>query len=280
MALTSNAKILGQRCNAFLRERLPQDAPVKRLAEILGQSRQTAARLYLGDAPTSVQLMALAEHFGKDFIVRIFEPLVGDMSDVSTAAALSRIEDLLTTLRAARQLDIAAMGRVAISQSEPSSLDMPLSNLKRFDVLRRQLEEYRDRSARLELGEAIALARSDPKGQTVVNVRRRNDVVRLAYKARSSRIHSVDDDCIGRPIADIADRKYAALSVSTANQAMAASEPVLARVTGPVTRLDNKKIWTDIIVLRTVDRARNGDLILTSKYLHVSDLELSRGVSH
>ena len=46
MALTSRAKILGIRCNQYLRRMLPQDAPVKRLADVLGQSRQTAARLF------------------------------------------------------------------------------------------------------------------------------------------------------------------------------------------------------------------------------------------
>lgn len=279
MALTSHAKILGELCTAFLRERLQPDSPVKRLAEILGQSRQTAARLYLGDVPTSVQLLALAEHFGRDFIVRIFEPFVGAMSEASTVATLSRVEDLLTTLQTTRHLDMAGIGHVALSPSEPTSVNVPLSNINRFKGLKRQLEEYRDRSGSLELGEAIALARSDPNGQTVVNVQKRNDVVRCEYKARSSCVHG-DDDCIGMPISDIADRKYAALSVLTAKQAIATNDPVLARVTGPVTRRDKRRIWTDIIVLRTVDRSRNGDAILTSKYIRVSDLEHSRRSSH
>ena len=280
MTLNSGGKNLGERCNAFLRERLAQDAPVKRLAEILGQSRQTAARLYLGDAPTSLQLMALAAHFGKDFVVRIFEPVVGDMSDVSTVAVLDRLEGLLKSIRATKPFDIDAIPLPIMSPREPTSVNMPLSNIDRFKALKRQLEEYRDRSASLDLGEAIALARSDPYAQTVVNVRKRNDVVRCAYKARSSRIHGEDRDCIGRPITEIADRRYAALSVLTANQALASSEPILARVTGLVVRPDNKRIWSDIVVLRTVDRARNGDLILTSKYLHVSDLAPSHGISN
>ena len=70
MTLTSRAKILGVRCNQYLRRALPQDAPVKRLADVLGQSRQTAARLFAGDAPTAAQLTALASHFGKDFVAR------------------------------------------------------------------------------------------------------------------------------------------------------------------------------------------------------------------
>lgn len=198
MALTAHTKILGERCNSFLREHLPQDAPVKRLADILGQSRQTAARLYLGDAPTSVQLMALAQHFGKDFVVRIFEPLVGDMSEASTASALSRVEELLIALRTATLPNQVRAGHATPVHAVPVSRDMPLAQVSGIDVLRHQLQEYRDRSGRLELAEAIALARSDPKGQTVVNVRRRNDVVRCAYKARSSRIHGPDTDWVGR----------------------------------------------------------------------------------
>jgi len=101
----SKTQALGLRCNEYIRRAMPPDAPVKRLADILGQSRQTAARLFAGDSPTSAQLAALASYFGKDFVAYVFEPVVGEMTEATTAATLARVERLLLSLRESGQAE-------------------------------------------------------------------------------------------------------------------------------------------------------------------------------
>ena len=189
MALTSRAKILGIRCNQYLRRMLPQDAPVKRLADVLGQSRQTAARLFAGDAPTAVQLAALASHFGKDFVAHVFEPLVGEMNGVATDVALSRVEALLMSLRPPGSA--APDGPWSQRSVEAlTSRRLPLGEIARYPGLQPTLERARERAGSWNLPEAIAEARADPLGRTSVTLRARGDQLRFAYRCRASRLHA------------------------------------------------------------------------------------------
>ena len=259
-------ELIGSRCNAYLRRVLPQDAPVKRLADVLGQSRQTAARLLAGDAPTSVQLVALASRFGKDFVAHVFEPVVGDMTAAAASSTLARVEGLLQSLR--RPGTGAALGSpVPLAGSGPmTSTRLPLSEIGLYPTLLPHLERWRERSAALGPGEAVSLARADGNGCMSVNVRRRGDVLRHVYRARTSRLNRLDAIGPGEPVMAFPDRSYAALVAACAEETAQSPEPVLARVRGPVRQGDGAPTWIDVTVLRRFDRARDGTEIFTAHF--------------
>lgn len=265
MTFTSRAKILGVRCNQYLRRALPQDAPVKRLAGVLGQSRQTAARLFAGDPPTATQLTALASHFGKDFLAHVFEPLVGEMSDVATDVALSRVEALLLSLRPPESVspgDAAPAG----TAGAPVSRRLPLAEIVRYPSLRPALERARERAGRWELPLAIAEARADPLGRTSVTTCARGDQLRFAYRCRASRIHAPNEPVRGKPVAALADPAYARIIRELCEEAAQAGGPVLTRNAGAVRRPDGGTVPVDVIVLWAADRGRDGALVFTSSF--------------
>lgn len=261
-----------RRCLAFLHRALPAEAPVKRLAEILDQSRQTAARLIAGEAPTAAQLMALAQHFGQAFVAEVFEPVVGEMTNHATMATLARVETLLDAVRRSSGIASAAgagSARAAASGDEmrTTSTRLELSEIARYPALVPALERFRDRGGRLELGEAMALARADSAGRTSVNRRSARDVLRFAYRARASRLHTLDEPLHDRPVTSMADADYGALIMRFAEETRQSPDPVLARFRGPVRRSDGMMIFTNVVVLRTMDRARDGTEIFSSQYV-------------
>ncbi len=262
MALTPYAKILGIRCNEYIRRHLPPDAPVKRLADILDQSRQTAARLYAGDPPTTAQLAALAAHFGKSFLAHVFEPVVGPMSDLTVDAALTRVEALLLSLHPeGERLPLLA---AHLAAAAPISQRLPLSEIASRPTLVQALEQYRERSGRLELAEAVALARADGEGRTSITSRRQGDVLRFAYRGRAIRIHAPADDVRNMPVAAMADPAYADAIQRSSIETARSSEPVLSHHRSLVRRSDGVTVLTDVVALQTVDRAADGTMVFTS----------------
>ncbi len=276
MTRQPHAEAMRRRCLAFLHRALPAEAPAKRLAEILDQSRQTAARLIAGEAPTAAQLMALAQHFGQAFVAEVFEPVVGEMTNGATMATLARVETLLDAVRRSSGVASAAgtgagtgTARTAASGDEfrTTSTRLELSEIARYPALVPALERFRDRGGRLELGEAMALARADSDGRTSVNRRSERDVLRFAYRARASRLHTLDEPLHDRPVTSMADADYGALIMRFADETRQSADPVLARFRGPVRRSDGMMIFTNVVVLRTMDRARDGTEIFSSQYV-------------
>jgi hypothetical protein len=260
--LTPHAKNLGIRCNEYLRRHLPADAPVKRLAVILDQSRQTAARLFAGDPPTTAQLAALAAHFGKSFLAHVFEPAVGRMDDLTIGATLTRVEALLLSLHPVG----ARLPLIPAPQDAPTPVSqrLPLSEIASHPMLVRALESYRQRSGRLELAEAVALARADGEGRTSITSQRKGDVLRFAYRGRAVRIHAPADDVRDMPVAAMADAAYAHAIQRSSLETARSSEPVLAHHRSLVRRSDGVTVLTDVIALQTVDRAADGTMVFTS----------------
>ena len=263
MALTSRAKILGIRCNRYLRRALPGDAPVKRLADVLGQSHQTAARIFTGDTPTSGQLTALAAHFGKDFVAYVFEPLAGEMRSVSAGVTLSHVEELLLSLR--------PLGPEPGPRPPPARPDaavvskrLPLSHLTYHPSLLPSLERFRERAGRAELPLAIAEARADSAGRMSVNRQRRGDVLRFAYRSRASPIHAPNEPAADRPVASLADPAYAQITLSFCEETARSGEPALTRNQGTILKPDGARAFVDLVVLWAAYRARDGELIFTA----------------
>src|SRR6185295_2275803 len=115
--------------------------------------------------------------------------------------------------------------------------------------------------------EAVALARADSGAQTSVNRQGPGDDLRFFYRARSSRLHPPNDAIRDRPVAAMADATYADLIARCAEESRLASDPVLAAVRGTVQRPDGVTIFANVVALRTVDRARDGTLIFSSRFV-------------
>ena len=129
------------------------------------------------------------------------------------------------------------------------------------------LERIRARSGRLELAEAVALARADSSGRTSINRLSPNDVLRFVYRGRTSRLHSPIESIRDRPVYSMADPVYAQLIARCFEETSQSSEPVLAAVSGTVLRSDGVTIFASIVALRTVDRARDGTLIFSTQFV-------------
>ena len=267
MSPDAKTEALRLACHAYLRRAVPPGAPVKHLADILGQSRQTAARLLAGEAPTSAQLAALAQHFGREFVAVVFEPVVGEMTEAATASTLLRVERLLLSLQAAGEGLPSRPEAGSPAPQRSISRRLPLAEISRYPALMPALERIRARSGRLELSEALALARADSSGGTSVNRQSPGDVLRFVYRARASRLHAPGETIRDLPVRAMADAAYGELAVACFEESRQAAEPVLARVSGPVHRSDGVTIFTDIVVLRSVDRARDGTLIYSSTFV-------------
>lgn len=267
MSAVSKAEAFRSRCNEYIRRALPPDAQVKRLADILGQSRQTAARLFGGDSPTSAQLAALASYFGKDFVAYVFEPVVGEMAEASTAATLARVERLLLSLRQSGQAELQDREAGPPGQRPSTSTRLPLAEISRYPSLLPMLERIRARSGRLELAEAVSLARADSSGKTSVNRRSPGDVLRFVYRGRASRLHPPSESIRDRPFYSMADPVYAQLVARCFEETSQSGEPVLATVSGTVKRGDGVTIFASVVALRTVDRAKDGTLIFSTQFV-------------
>ena len=267
MSATPKTEAFRLRCYEYVRRALPPDAPVKRLADILGQSRQTAARLFAGDTPTSAQLAALASYFGKDFVAYVFEPVVGEMTEAATASTLARVERLLLSIGRSGQAELRG-GEAGPPGHRPStSTRLPLAEISRYPGLLPTLERIRARSGRLELAEAVALARADCSGGTSIGRQSPGDVLRFVYRARASRLHPPSEVIRDRPVYSMADAAYGKLIARCCEESSQSSEPVLAAVNGTVLRTDGVTIFTSGVALRTVDRAKDGTLIFSTQFV-------------
>lgn len=264
MALTDEAKILGIQCRRYLQRALPGDAPVKRLALILGQSRQTAARLYAGELPTAVQLAALAAHFGRDFVADVFAPVVGDMTEAANGAVLARVETLISGLRDQGEIPGSANSGAPGPLGPPISIRLPLDDIRRYPRLVTALQRYHARAGRAELAETVALARADPVGLTNINRRSPGDLLRVVYGGRANRIHAPHVSVRDMPVMNVVDASYGDLIQRCAEETARSSEPVLARHRGVIRRPDGVLIASDVVVLRTLDRASDGTMIFSS----------------
>jgi len=264
MALTDEAKILGIRCRRYLQRALRGDAPVKHLALILGQSRQTAARLYAGEVPTAVQLVALAGYFGRDFVADVFAPVVGDMTEAANGAVLARVETLISELRDQGEISGRANSSPPGPLGPPISIRLPLDEIRRYPRLATALQHYHARAGRAELAEAIALARADPLGLTNINRHTPGDLLRVVYGGRANRIHAPHVSVKDMPVMNVVDASYGDLIQRCADETERSGEPVLARHRGMIRRPDGVLIASDVIVLRTLDRAKDGTMIFSS----------------
>ncbi len=267
MTLDAKTEAVRLACHAYLRRAIPPGAPVKHLADILGQSRQTAARLLAGEAPTSAQLAALAAHFGREFVAVVFEPVVGAMTEAATASTLLRVERLLLSLKAAGEAELPPAEAGAPAPQRSISRRLPLAEISRYPALMPTFERIRERAGRLELSEALALARADSSGGTGVNRQSPGDVLRFVYRGRATRLHPPAEAIRDRPVRSMADAAYAELIAACFEESRQAAEPVLARVTGPVHRSDGVTIYSNVVSLRSVDRARDGTLIYSSTFV-------------
>jgi len=229
--VTRFSKELSERCQTYLQRRLGP-APIQELAAILRQSRQTSARLYRGAIPTTEQVVALAEHYGKSFVADIFEPVVGKMDHASTDATLHRVEELLSSLRG-RSSDVAAGNsgpRISVRRRSLDELAIAGQRSYLVDHLRHWTESH----GRAGRGEVTDMAASTPQHRVSLALDR-SDELRFAYISPASRLHAGNQErLIGRPIVDIYDKDYAEACAASMRDVMSSGAPAIDDVDATV----------------------------------------------
>jgi len=286
LSTTEISEDIGQSLGTALRDRFGDlSSPAKRLARILGISEPTARGMLAGKLPATPIFLQALDALGPKIAAGVLERLIGKQ-EASTArlhAVETSLRELAEHVEAIRNGNAAGRARmagllgfrsgraddeggapvrVAAAQAEPAgrldraqvaviSARRPLDEVAGLENLRRQVSDWHARVGRLEVDAALAYAKSDPLKRTGVAIRKPGAAWLLAHQAESHPLKDIPADPV---------------QMAREFDATAADDRPWLLDTGAAFLSASGVTATANWVCRTVDRARDGTLILMAGF--------------
>lgn len=281
-ALPSRRQNITREVSAAMQEAL-RPWRVKDIMESAGLGKPVASRMKRGMLPNSGTLLTAMARLGGEFRAKLLQPILGEdrAADLALDARLEKLGLELAAMRAEiggrrnaeletqDQSGIGHNSRMATAGSgEAEAVTVAGGRIvavrRSWDTMLRQgywplvdhLKAWSQRMGRLEIARAVELARGDPNQRTGLIVRKNGAEIERVPASQNRLAAAHDPD-------------YHAFVQAGLDDLERTGEPALFDVDARVKLDGGRVVHSRSMLLRTVDRTRDGSMIFMACYVPV-----------